>query len=71
MNIPPPPNPPLLRSYSTPIQQQEFGGHVIGHVGGSMSRTPPLTPKRSGKMITLRIVLLDETITVIQAQVSG
>lgn len=37
--------------------------------GTSTSKTPPATPKKSGKMIGVRVQMLDDSITVFQVQV--
>lgn len=33
-------------------------------------RTPPTTPKKGGKMLAIRVQMLDDTITIFQVQVS-
>lgn len=37
--------------------------------GTSASKTPPATPKRTGKMIGVRVQMLDDSITIFQVQV--
>jgi len=59
----------LLRSYSTPLSAGTAIATADVYGGGGRTPPPPLTPKRSGKMIGIRIVLLDESVTFIQAQV--
>lgn len=39
--------------------------------GMSTSKTPPITPKRSGKMLAVRVQMLDDSITVFHVQVGG
>ncbi|KAL3280913.1 hypothetical protein HHI36_004140 [Cryptolaemus montrouzieri] len=36
--------------------------------GGGCSRTPPPTPKKGGKMLAMRIQMLDDTVTIFQVQ---
>lgn len=36
---------------------------------GGMDRTPPGTPKKGGKMLAVRVQMLDDTITMFQVQV--
>ena len=36
---------------------------------GSRSKTPPGTPKKSGKMMSVRVQMLDDSITLFQVQV--
>lgn len=38
-------------------------------VDGGGSRTPPTTPKKGGKMLAVRVQMLDDTITMFQVQV--
>lgn len=33
------------------------------------ARTPPATPKKGGKMLAIRVQMLDDTITIFQVQV--
>lgn len=40
-------------------------------VDGGGSRTPPPTPKKGGKMLAIRIQMLDDTVTIFQIQVSS
>ena len=47
----------MPHSHSTPA----------GVDGGS--RTPPTTPRKAGKMLAVRIQMLDDTITMFQVQV--
>lgn len=37
--------------------------------GSSMFRTPPATPKKGGKMLAVRVQMLDDSITMFQVQV--
>ncbi|KAJ2943987.1 hypothetical protein O0L34_g8312 [Tuta absoluta] len=37
---------------------------------GERSRTPPATPKKGGKMLAVRVQMLDDTISMFQIQVS-
>lgn len=48
----------MPHSHSTPA----------GVDGGS--RTPPTTPKKAGKMLAIRVQMLDDSITMFQVQVS-
>lgn len=53
----------LPHSHSTPVG-------VDGGVGtGTGSRTPPATPKKGGKMLAIRVQMLDDTVTMFQVQV--
>ncbi|XP_045472069.1 uncharacterized protein LOC123678860 [Harmonia axyridis] len=47
----------MHHSFSTPVG-----------VDGGGSRTPPPTPKRGGKMLAIRIQMLDDTVTIFQIQ---
>lgn len=47
----------MHHSHSTPA----------GVDGGA--RTPPATPKKGGKMLAIRVQMLDDTITIFQVQV--
>lgn len=47
----------MPHSHSTPA----------GVDGGS--RTPPTTPRKAGKMLAVRVQMLDDTITMFQVQV--
>lgn len=38
--------------------------------GGTAARTPPATPKKGGKMLAIRVQMLDDSITIFQVQVS-
>lgn len=38
---------------------------------GGMDRTPPGTPKKGGKMLAVRVQMLDDSITMFQVQVSS
>lgn len=38
-------------------------------VDGGGSRTPPTTPKKAGKMLAVRVHMLDDTVTMFQVQV--
>lgn len=52
----------LPHSHSTPVG-------VDGGVGtGTGSRTPPATPKKGGKMLAIRVQMLDDTVTMFQVQ---
>ena len=37
---------------------------------GARSKTPPGTPKKSGKLLGVRVLMLDDSITLFQVQVS-
>lgn len=52
----------LPHSQSTPVG---VDGGVVG-----CSRTPPTTPKKGGKMLAVRVQMLDDSITIFQVQVS-
>ena len=39
-------------------------------VDGSGAKTPPTTPKKGGKMLAVRVLMLDDSITMFQVQVS-
>lgn len=49
----------MPHSHSTPA----------GVDGGS--RTPPATPRKAGKMLAVRVQMLDDSITMFQVQVKG
>lgn len=51
----------LPHSQSTPVG---VDGGVVG-----CSRTPPTTPKKGGKMLAVRVQMLDDSITIFQVQV--
>lgn len=53
----------LPHSHSTPVGVD--GG------GGGSSRTPPTTPKKGGKMLAIRVQMLDDSVTMFQVQVSA
>ena len=36
---------------------------------GGIDRTPPGTPKKGGKMLAIRVQMLDDTVTLFQIQV--
>ena len=38
---------------------------------GARSKTPPGTPKKTGKLLGVRVQMLDDSITLFQVQVSG
>lgn len=38
-------------------------------VDGGGARTPPHTPKKAGKMLAVRVQMLDDTVTMFQVQV--
>lgn len=48
----------MHHSHSTPA----------GVDGGA--RTPPATPKKGGKMLAIRVQMLDDSVTIFQVQVS-
>lgn len=50
-------NATMHHSHSTPA----------GVDGGA--RTPPATPKKGGKMLAIRVQMLDDTVTIFQVQV--
>uniref|UniRef100_A0A1B6G4V9 Moesin/ezrin/radixin homolog 1 n=2 Tax=Proconiini TaxID=565685 RepID=A0A1B6G4V9_9HEMI len=50
----------LPHSHSTPVG---VDGGVVG-----CSRTPPTTPKKGGKMLAIRVQMLDDSITMFQVQ---
>lgn len=37
--------------------------------GGARTTTPPATPKKGGKMLAIRVQMLDDTVTIFQVQV--
>lgn len=51
-------NATMHHSHSTPA----------GVDGGA--RTPPATPKKGGKMLAIRVQMLDDTVTIFQVQVN-
>uniref|UniRef100_A0A1B6CJ10 Moesin/ezrin/radixin homolog 1 n=1 Tax=Clastoptera arizonana TaxID=38151 RepID=A0A1B6CJ10_9HEMI len=54
----------LPHSHSTPIGVD--GG--VGGGAGTGSRTPPTTPKKGGKMLAIRVQMLDDSVTMFQVQ---
>lgn len=52
----------MHHSHSTPAG--------VDGVGGG-SRTPPATPKKGGKMLAIRVQMLDDTVTIFQVQVNN
>lgn len=42
----------------------------VDGAGAGGARTPPLTPKKGGKMLAIRVQMLDDTISMFQIQVS-
>lgn len=56
----------LPHSHSTPVG---VDGGISGGAGTG-SRTPPTTPKKGGKMLAMRVQMLDDTITMFQVQVT-
>ena len=71
-----PPPPPVSssmysvkRSFSTPCDPRDDEDGCNIHLSQRLAKTPPLTPKKGGKMLALKIHLLDDTVTIIQAQV--
>ncbi|CAG7730962.1 unnamed protein product, partial [Allacma fusca] len=69
--IPPPPPSSMYsvkRSFSTPCDPRDEDDGCNIHLSQRLAKTPPLTPKKGGKMLALKIQLLDDTVTIIQAQ---
>ena len=52
--------------YGEPRQEPRFSG---GNAEGNRSKTPPGTPKKGGKMMAIRVEMLDDSITLFQVQV--
>lgn len=61
---------------------ENIGMNSVGGVGSKMphshstpagvdggSRTPPATPRKAGKMLAVRVQMLDDTVTMFQVQV--
>jgi hypothetical protein len=55
----------LRHSHSTPLTP----GGSIGGISTDPSRTPPATPKKGGKILAVRVQMLDDSITMFQVQV--
>lgn len=51
----------MHHSHSTPA----------GVDGGGARTTPPATPKKGGKMLAIRVQMLDDSVTIFQVQVRG
>ncbi|XP_065333134.1 FERM, ARHGEF and pleckstrin domain-containing protein 1 isoform X2 [Cloeon dipterum] len=55
----------LRHSHSTPLTP---GGSSIGGISSDPSKTPPATPKKGGKILAVRVQMLDDSITMFQVQ---
>lgn len=56
----------MHHSASTPAGVDGAGGGA----GGTGSRTPPATPRKGGKMLAVRVHMLDDTVSMFQIQVT-
>ncbi|KAF4519098.1 hypothetical protein B566_EDAN010520 [Ephemera danica] len=56
----------LRHSHSTPLTPGSSSG--VGMVGSDPARTPPATPKKGGKILAVRVQMLDDSITMFQVQ---
>jgi hypothetical protein len=55
----------LRHSHSTPLTPGSSSGVGMGDA----ARTPPATPKKGGKILAVRVQMLDDSITMFQVQV--
>lgn len=56
-------------SFSSKLAHAQSTPAGVDGSGMSSAKTPPTTPKRGGKMISVRVQMLDDSITVFQVQV--
>jgi FERM, RhoGEF and pleckstrin domain protein 2 len=55
----------LRHSHSGPLTP---GGSSMGGLGSECARTPPATPKKAGKILAVRVQMLDDSVTMLQVQ---
>lgn len=59
----------LSETFSNRLGHAQSTPAGVDGSGMSTSKTPPITPKRSGKMLAVRVQMLDDSITVFHVQV--
>ena len=50
---------------------QARGDHMSSLREGARSKTPPGTPRKGGKVLSVRVQMLDDSITLFQVQVDS
>lgn len=61
--------PSTPRTFVTTLAHAQSTPAGVDGSGISASKTPPTTPKKSGKMLGVRVQMLDDSITIFQVQV--